>query len=80
MTKEEKAHYVTLPSIAYWTDYSGIEVKEIEYGTDDYLICVSLANTENPRVHRLKIKAAMNGRPYVIIYGHNMYLDQCLRV
>ena len=80
MTKEEKAHYVTLPSIGYWTDFAGVEVKRIDYGIEDYLLCVSFASTETPRVHYLKIKTTQGGRPYVIIYGHNMYLDQCLRV
>lgn len=80
MTQEDKQKVIKMPVIAYWTDFGGIEVKGIEYGIEDYLTCVSLANTETPRVHYLKIKTTQGGRPYVIIYGHNLYLDQCLKV
>ena len=80
MTVKEKEEVIKMPALAYWTDFGGIEVKDIQYGTEDYLTCVSLVTTDHPRVHYLKIKTSMGGRPYVIIYGHNMYLDQCLKV
>ena len=79
MTKEEKQAVIEQKAIGYWADFGGVEVKTIDYGIEDYLTCVSLVNTDTPRVHYLKIKTSRGGRPYVIIYGHNMYLDECLR-
>lgn len=80
MTKQEKQAIMDQKTIAYWTDFNGVEVKSIEYGIEDYLYCVSLVGSAEPKVHYLKIKTSRGGRPYVILYGRPMYLDECLRV
>lgn len=79
MTREEKMAYITAPTIGYWSAWNGVEVKEIEYGIDDYLICVSGTFIGRPVVHRLKIHYA-GERDYVVIAGHRFFLDDCLRV
>lgn len=63
----------------YSKGYNGIEVKEIEYGIDDHLLCVSNICGHRQTAHRLKIYYT-KGRPYVKIYGCRVPLDECLRV
>ena len=37
----KKSKIVNMETIAYYSGFSGLEVKYIEYGIDDYLYCVS---------------------------------------
>ena len=79
MRKAEKQRILGLPTTATcWEDYpGGVEIKEIEYGTEDYCLCVTQTMTDNPRVHRVKIIYA--DRPYISIDGFKVYMDDCLR-
>ena len=78
MTREQEKAYLEAPSVGYWSAYSGVEVKEIEYGIDDYLICVAGTFIGRPKVHRVKIRYD-HDRDYVVLDGHRFYLDDCLR-
>ena len=80
MTREEKKAIIEQKAVGYWTDFGGVEVKNFEYGIEDYLTCVSFASTDTPKVHYLKIKCTRGGRFYVIVYGHQLYLDECLAI
>ena len=54
-----------------------IEVKDVEYGIDDYLLCVSNTYNKdelNQTPHRLKIRYTTSGKPYVIIFKQTLYL------
>ena len=79
MNNAEKKAVIEQPAVGYWTDFGGVEVKSIEYGIEDYLICVSFVETSEPKPHYLKIKTTRGGRPFVILYGKALYLDECLR-
>lgn len=36
-----KAEILDMPTIAYWSGLDGLEIKDIEYGINDYALCVS---------------------------------------
>ena len=80
MTKEEKKKVLEMPTVATcWEDYSGgVEIKEIQYGIDDYCLCVTQSQTIHPRVHRVKIHYEEE-RAYVIIDSFRVYMDNCIR-
>lgn len=79
MTRAEKEEAMKKLTIGIWTDLGGIEVKDIQYGIDDYLVCVTGATTSKPKVQRLKVYSTATGRAYVITYNRKLYLDECLR-
>ena len=79
MTKKEKC--LNNNTIACYYGLGGVEIKDIEYGIEDYLYCVSGAwgiNT-NKRYHKLKIYNTENGG-YVRLHGYKIPLDECIRV
>lgn len=66
-------------TIAYWSACGGVEVKEIEFGIDDCIYCVSNAWGSKKHFHKLKINyGASDG--YVVLNGYRLYLNDCLRV
>jgi len=81
MTQQEKEYFESLPTIGYWSTLGGVEVKSIEHGIEDYLVCVVGAWTGVRTVHRLRVKYthSKDARAYVSFEGTKLYLDQCLR-
>ena len=73
MTKSEKQNYLNKSTVGYWCDWMGIELKDIEYGINDYAIIV----IQEKSVHRVKIYYGI--RHYIIINGRRLYFDECLR-
>mgnify|MGYP005778832185 CR=1 FL=1 len=53
MTKKEYCE--NLPTVAYYSGMGGLEVKFIEYGTDDHVYLVAGAWNGKKSYHRLKI-------------------------
>ena len=85
MNKAEKQRIINLPTTATcWEDYpGGVEIKEIEYGIEDYCLCVTQTMTDSPRAHRVKIKYTDSNddcRPYISIDGFRIYMEDCLRI
>ena len=78
MNKEEKKAVLEMPTVATcWEDYpGGVEIKDIQYGTEDYCLCVTQTMTSKPRVHRVKIRYAE--RPYISIDGFQIYIRYCV--
>lgn len=74
MTKSEKQNYLNKKMIGYWCDWRGIELKDIEYGINDYAIIV----IQEKSVHRVKIYYAIKG-DYIRIHGRRLYFNECLR-
>ena len=73
MTKSEKQNYLNKSTIGYWCDWFGVELKDIEYGINDYVIIV----IQEKSVHRVKIYYGK--REYIKINGRRLYFDECLR-
>ena len=78
MKKIEQEKYLNLPTIAYWSVFNGVEVKKIEYGINDYCICVCDAWTKARKVHRLKIRTNNNGYNYILINNTRLFFDDCV--
>lgn len=76
MTKQEKEEVMDMPTVAvYSMGYTGIEIKKIEYGIEDYIIFVDPEN----KVHRNKIYTSSE-RFYFKWGQFRIYLDECIRV
>lgn len=77
-----KADILTMKSLAYYSGFSGLEIKSIEYGIEDYLLCVSGAwgakSKQTP--HRLKIYYDDDGGFFVRLHGHKVPMDECIRM
>lgn len=76
-----KAEILNMPTIAYWSGLDGLEIKDIEYGINDYVLCVSGAwygGKSNERAHRVKIRYNKNGDPYIVIHGYRILLSECI--
>ena len=74
MTKSEKQNYLNKNTVGYWCDLMGIELKDIEYGINDYAIIV----VNETSVHRVKIYYGK--RLYIRICGRRLYFHECLRI
>ena len=50
-----KKDILKLKSTAYYSGFNGLEIKGIECGIDEYLLCVTGGWSSQPTAHRLKI-------------------------
>lgn len=69
---------MAMPTIGVNDNFNGVEIKQIEYGIEDYIICVSNSMCTRPRTHRVKLY--YGDRPYFNLRGVRIYLDECVRV
>ncbi len=65
-------------TIAYYSGWNGIAIKDIEYGIEDYVICADNYFRGTPSVHRCKIHYESE-RAYFNLNGHRIPLDECIR-
>ena len=77
MTKAEKQEYLKKEYIGYYSGYAGIEIKDILYGIEDYIVFVAGAWCSDKSVHKSKVY--YGDRPYFKFNGNRIYLDECLR-
>ena len=77
MKKAEKLKYLEKEYIGYYSGYSGIEIKDIQYGIEDYIIFVAGAWYGKKSVHKSKVHYGK--RDYFKYNGNRIYLDECLR-
>lgn len=63
--------------IAYYSGCGGIEIDSIEYGIEDYVVCRS--GCWNGKESRHRVKVYYGDRPYFLIHGYRIHLDECLR-
>ena len=75
MTRDE---ILNMNAIAFMYDLGGIEIKQIEYGDDDYIYCVSDAWYSKPTTHKVKIHYA--DEPYIVLHGQRFKLDEAIRI
>lgn len=79
MTKQEKQYYINKEYTAYYSGFSGLEIKEIQYGIEDYIIFVAGAWCSKKSVHRSRIRYTAAGRAYFMYNGSRIPLDECIR-
>ena len=73
MRKEE---VFDMKTIAYYSGYSGIEIKAIN---SERVLCVSgsFGSRKIQKVHNVKIYDGE--KPYFVVDGHRIPLDECLK-
>ena len=74
---------INMPSIAYYSGLNGLEVKKIEYGINDRILCVSgcwYGGEKAKRAHRVKIQYTRTGRAFIRVHGYRVPLDECIRI
>lgn len=79
MTKKEICQ--NNKTFAYYSGFGGVEFKNIEYGINDCLYCVSNAwygGEHSKKYHKLKIYYNDKGS-YVKLHGVKIPLDECVR-
>lgn len=67
-------------SFAYYSGFSGLELKHIEYGINDYIYCVSGAWCNEKSYHKLKVYSDKNGSSYMKLHGYKIPLNECIRM
>lgn len=79
MTKKEICQ--TKPAIAYYSAGNGIEIHNIEYGIDDYIIFTAGAwgPKSKQTFHRCKLYSDKNGA-YFMYHGCRCRLNECIRM
>ena len=81
MTSAEKAIYRGKSTVGVHSDFGGIEIKDILYGINDYVVCVSGTMCDNEKLHIVHERKIYYGnRPYFRLYNRRIYLDECMRV
>lgn len=80
MTKREYCE--THESIAYYSGFNGLEIKGVEYGTEDYVYCISGAWSGKKAYHRCKVyySASENVSPFIKLHGYVVPLHECVRM
>lgn len=78
----KKSDIMTMKSIAYYSGFSGLEIKHIEYGINDYIYCVSgcWGAKSQQKPHQLKINYDRHSGAYVRLYGYKVPLNECIRM
>lgn len=76
--KMNKKEIIAMKTIGYWSTLSGVEVKKIHYGTEDYCICVSGAWCSQKSIHQVKIHYETE-RAYIIVRGTRLHFNECIR-
>lgn len=79
MTRREKFEYENMPTVAYYSGYGGIEIKEVQYGIEDYIVYVANSFLPTRSVHRSKIYTTTSGRLYFKYHTLSIYCDECIR-
>ena len=76
-----KEYCLQNPAVAYYSGFSGLEIHGIEYGINDYLLCVSGAwgakSKQTP--HRLKIYYDNNG-DFISLQGYKVPMNEFIRM
>ena len=78
MTKQEKNNIINMKTVAYYSGYSGIEIKDITHGIEDYVIFVADAFVGKGSAHKALIKYTRKGEPYFTFAGNRIRLDDCI--
>ena len=74
----KKSDILKMKSVAYYSGLNGLEIKKIEYGIDDHILCVSGAWGGKKQAHKVKINYTANGNAYVRIHGYRVPLNECI--
>lgn len=71
---------MNMQSVAYYSGLNGLEIKKIEYGINDRVLCVSGAWGGRKQAHRVKINYTRSGAAFIRVHGYRVPLDECIRM
>lgn len=74
----KKSEILEMETTAYYSGFNGLEIKCIEYGIDDHVLCVSGTWNGKPKPHRLKVYYTSENA-YIKLHGYRVPLDECIR-
>ena len=77
MKKSGKEIIESMKASAIYYGNPSLIIKKIEYGIDDYMICVSFPDA---KIHELKIHTSLSGISYVKLYNKRISLSDCIKV
>ena len=78
MTKAEREHYLSMPTVGVSATICGLEVKGIEYGIEDSIIFVLPDMKGRPKVHHARVRYD-KVRAYFLYEDYMIYLDEIIR-
>lgn len=74
----KKSEILSMKTIAYYSGLNGLEIKGIEYGINDHVLCVSGAWGGKQKPHRLKVYYTSENA-YIYLHGYRIPLNECIR-
>lgn len=78
MKKAEKKAILDAACIAYYSGFGGIEIKEIQYGIEDYIIYTAGAWTSQKTAHKSKVYYNSEN-PFFRYHNYKISLSDCIR-
>ena len=78
MKKTEKKAILDAACIAYYSGFGGIEIKEIEYGINDYITYTAGAWTSQKTAHKSKVYYDSEN-VYFRYHNNRIKLSDCIR-
>lgn len=81
MTKAEMEQYADKKPIAVYpmSNWGGIEILDIVYGIDDYVVARYNFGEPEKKLHKVKINYGLNSSSFKLD-GNYVSLDNCMRV
>lgn len=82
MTKAEMEFYKDKKPIAVYSmsNWGGIEILDIIYGIDDYVVARYNFGKAEDKVHKVKIRYGADDNTYFRLDDYRVNLDECMRV
>ena len=73
--------YADTKAVGYYgmSNYGGLEILDIEYGIDDYVVACFNWGTGRQKIARYKIQYSTSGRTFIRKQGYRFYMDQIMR-
>lgn len=78
MTAVEKKAYIEQSALGYWSALGGLEVKDYQYGIEDYVVVVANAWYGKKSVHRVRVRIAPNGDNFILLFGQRFMFMDCI--
>lgn len=69
----------TEKTVAYYSGWTGIEIKKVLNGTDDHIVYVDGAWYGKKFYGCAKVEYGKDGAPFFRVRGHRIPLDECVR-
>ena len=80
MNRQEKQKYLNLPTIAYYDEFGGIEIKKLQFdGKNAFVVFVANAWYPGRTVYKARLHT-IYGRLFFRYHLLSIYCDECVRL